>query len=75
VLSAHSSDLKDRLDIGTVEGAQLSASLTATGGTLTVANGNLKLSDFASTALQGLSGCPIPPGSSIGAVTTAANVQ
>jgi hypothetical protein len=74
-LGAFSSDAAIDLQIGTIEGATVSKALTATGGTVTVSNGNLKLSDIASGALAQFSGCSVPAGSSIGVANLTANVE
>ena len=75
-LEAFSSDLNGRLVIGTVAGAQLSANLSDTGGTVTVSGGSLALSDAARAALFSFTSCDIQPAErNIGATSTTANVQ
>jgi hypothetical protein len=75
-LEAFSSDLNGRLVIGSVIGAQLTANLSDTGGTVTVSNGSLALSDAARAALFSFTGCDIAANErNIGATSTTANVQ
>jgi hypothetical protein len=75
-LEAFSSDLNGRLPIGTVNGAVLSSDLNATGGTVSVSNGSLALSDAARQALFSFTGCDIQPAErNIGATSTTATVQ
>jgi hypothetical protein len=76
-LLASSSDLPGPpISIGTVGGAQLSALLTETGGTVSISNGSLILSDFARQALGTFAKCDVPADvNTIGVTSTTANVQ
>jgi len=76
-LQATSSDLPGPpIAIGTVNGAQLTATLTDTGGTVSVVNGSLVLADFARQALGTFADCDVPPGvNTIGVTTSTLNVQ
>jgi hypothetical protein len=76
-LLASSSDLPGPpIAIGTVNGAQVSAVLTDTGGTVSVTNGSLVLADFARQALGTFAKCDVPANiNTIGVTSTTANVQ
>jgi len=76
-LLATSSDLPGPpIPIGTVNGAAVTATLTDTGGTVSINNGSLVLSDFARQALGTFAKCDVPPNvNTIGVTSTTANVQ
>lgn len=76
-LLATSSDLPGPpITIGTVSGAQTSAQLTDTGGTVSLSNGSLVLADFARQALGTFAHCDVPANiNTIGVSSTTLNVQ
>jgi hypothetical protein len=75
IIRAFSTAVVNTVPIGTLEGGTLSASLTDTGGTVTMANGVLKLSDAAGQLLKLQTGCDIPVGSTLAVANTTANVK
>jgi hypothetical protein len=76
-LLATSSDLPGPpIPIGTVQGAAVTATLTDTGGTVSINNGSLVLAEFARNALGTFADCPVPADiNTIGITSTTANVQ
>jgi hypothetical protein len=78
-LTAFVVNSNNNLPIGTVVGTPVAA-LTDTGGSVSLTNGSLNLSDAAAGTLSQAApplgaDCPIPAGSKIGAINMTANVE
>jgi len=72
---AYSTAVVNTVPIGTLENATVSADLSDTGGTVTVAGGLLKLSAGAAGLLKQQTGCDIAANSSLATVNLTANVK
>jgi hypothetical protein len=73
-IRAYSTAVVNTVEIGTFEGTP-AADLTDTGGTVTIPNGVLRLSDAAGTLLKIQTGCDIPPSTTLATTSTTANVK
>jgi hypothetical protein len=74
-VEAYSTTLLRAVEIGTLEGGTISADLTDTGGTVTLANATLRLSVAAAAVLKQQTGCDIAPSSPLALSSTTANVK